>query len=256
MAGEKSLYLVARGGYVDSSLAAEMWQCGIRLFCDVSTPDPTGTFPTTGTYVERDDSRIEDGFTIHSEWAWMNGTDSVIEPVDYLHDQAMPAWQTFMEAVAISSKVQLRSLRLYPMEAGGHAFESRVAVGTYDTPPVGGRSGDLMPPEVSIVVSLNTSRPGPKGRGRFFTPPTTTSGVSAQGQVLGTLQGDLADAAQALLEGLAFSDTTDIRPCVSGGTLVNYSIVNALSIGSVFDAQRRRRQSLVETRTFRAPTYP
>jgi hypothetical protein len=256
---QKHLYLVARGGYTDSDYNQEGWQCGIRLWVDTSIPDDEGSLPTTGDFHAHTAGDSGGGLHTETNWEWTTLTGDVISPIDYLQDQAAPAWSDFMAAVVVSSKVYLAELRLYPMQGNGLAFESRRAVVTYDTPVAGGRSGDMVPSEVSLAVSWRTSRPGPRGRGRIFLPPTTTSGVAADGLVLGTMQGDAADAAQALLEGLAFDavspDGTHVRPAVIGSPWTNYAVITSLSVGSVFDAQRRRRRQLVETRTFRAPSY-
>lgn len=256
---QKHLFLVAHFGYTDSDYSAESAQCGIRLWCDLSIPDSEGSLPTTGDYSA--DTAGDSGGGLHttSNWKWETGLGTVVSPIDYLQDQAAPAWTAFMGAVSISSKVFLRELRLYPMQGNGKAFESRVAVCSFDSPVPGGRSGDMVPSEVSLVVSWGTSRPGAHGRGRIFLPPTTTSGVASDGLVLGTMQGDTADAAADLLSGLAFDavspDGTHVRPSVIGSPWDHYAVIRSLSVGSVFDAQRRRRRQLLETRTYRTPDY-
>jgi hypothetical protein len=83
--------------------------------------------------------------------------------------------------------------------------------------------------------------------------------VASDGLVLGTLQGDTASAAADLLSGLAFDavlpDGTHVRPIVTGAPWETYAVIQSLSVGNVFDAQRRRRRQLTETRLFAAPSY-
>lgn len=257
--GQKHLLLVAQGSYTDSDYVGESWACSIRLWGDQSSPDDEGDLPTTGDYSASDDSLAADGLHISSNWKWEVIGGAVVDPVSYLHDQASGAWSGFMSAVVISSKVQLDELRLYPMQGDGHAFESRVAICSYDTPVLGGRSGDMLPPQNSIVCSWRTHRPGPKGRGRIYPPATTVSGVDHDGLVLGTTQGDLADAAQALLENLAVvsgtGGTTNVRPIVTGHPWEKYAVISTVDVGNVMDTQRRRRRQLKETRTSRTPSY-
>jgi hypothetical protein len=257
---QKHLKLVASGGYTDSDFATESWACGINLFADQSIPDDEGDLPTTGSYSAASDSDASDGLHITADWKWEVLGGPVVNPVQYLHDQAAGAWADFISAVVVSSKVTLNELRLYPMQGDGNAFESRVAVCTYDTPVPGGRSGDMLPPQVSVVVSWRTARPGPKGRGRIYTPASTVSGVASDGLVLGTMQGDLADAAQTLLEDLSFAGvgptSTHIYPIVTGHPWTQFARILRLDVGNVADTQRRRRRQLVETRTSRTPSYP
>ena len=259
MAGEKHLYLVARGGYTISDLDSENWQFGIRLWADLSVPDLEGTLPSTGDYAADDTSDNSDGLHVHSQWKWSSGINNVFDPTVYLHDQAAGAYIDFMGAVAISAHVELRELRLYPMESTGNAFESRVAVCTFDTPVVGGRGSDIVPTELSVVSSFSTNRPGPKGRGRIYLPPTSSSGLATNSKVNGTLTGDQADATAALLEALAVesvdSAATHARPIVTGAPWTQYAVITGVSVGDIFDAQRRRRRSLVETREARSVTY-
>ena len=259
MAGEKHLYLVARGSYTITELSAEKWQCGIRLWADLSVPELEGTLPNTGDYAPDDTTDNSAGEHVHSEWKWTSGVNNVMDPTVYLHDTAGPAWADFMAATAISAHVQLDELRLYPMESNGKAFDSRVAVLTYDSPPVGGRGSDVVPTELSVVSSLRTNRPGPKGRGRIYLPPTSSSGIAATSLVNGTMVGDQADATATLMSDLAVESVsptgTHMRPIVTGKPWTQYAVITSVDVGNIFDAQRRRRRSLEETRETRAVTY-
>jgi hypothetical protein len=74
------------------------------------------------------------------------------------------------------------------------------------------------------------------------------------------MQGDLADAAQTLLEDLSFAGvgptSTHIYPIVTGHPWTQFARILRLDVGNVADTQRRRRRQLVETRTSRTPSYP
>lgn len=256
---QKHLYLVARGDYVGSAVSAERWQFGIRLWADKSVPDNEGLFPTTGDYAPADDSDASDGLHITSNWSWEVLGGAIIDPVTYLHDQAANGVGDFINSDAFSVRARLKELRLYPMQGNGEAFESRVAVCTYDTPVLGTRTGNAMPLELSLVTSWRTTRPGPRGRGRIYPPISSATNLDTDGFANGTAQGDQADAAQAMLEALAIEGALPgdphLRPVVTGDPWTNYAVIVSLDVGSVFDVQRRRRRSLVETRTSRSPSY-
>jgi hypothetical protein len=84
--------------------------------------------------------------------------------------------------------------------------------------------------------------------------------VDTNGSYDGTRAGDLADDAQALLEGLSYSavgaTAAHVRPIVTGSPWTQYGMITTLDVGSVFDAQRRRRNRLSEaTRQSRTPSY-
>lgn len=256
---QKHLYLVARGDYVGTAVSTESWQFGIRLWADLSVPDDEGSLPTTGEFDGTVDSVAADGLHINTNWGWVVLGGPLINPVSYLHDQAGPAVSDFINTDAFSVRVRLQQLRLYPMQGNGRAFESRVAVCDYDTPPLGTRTGNCLPLELSLVTSWRTTRPGPTGRGRIYPPPSSATNLDTDGFANGTAQGDQADAAQALLEALAVESVspTDIhvRPIVTGEPWDKFAVITSLDVGSVYDVQRRRRRSEVESRTSRSPSY-
>lgn len=255
---QKHLKLVAHGGYNDTHIEGETWACSINLFGDQSVPSDEDLLPTTGDYRAQNNVLVADGYHIQSEWDWHYLGGDVVNPIDYLDQQAGPAWAAFMGATNISSKVILEGLSLYPMQGNGLAFYSRVATLSYDTPVPGGRSGDMLPPENSVVVSWRTGRPGPRGRGRIYPPASTTSGVSSYGEVDGSMQGDLRDAAVTLLEGLGVNlgdGDVNVRPIVTGDPWTTYAVITRCDVGNVVDTQRRRRRQLVETRLSGTPSY-
>nr|CRY97800.1 hypothetical protein [uncultured prokaryote] len=259
MAGEKHLYLVAKGGYEDSVNQSETWQTGIRLWCDLSVPDDQGTLPTTSDFTADAATDVEDDWTIESSWQWKLLTAQVIDPVSYLNDQAAPAWSDLMGAGFISGKVNLASLTLYPMLSTGKAFEGRSAKLTWNTPLAGGGASDLMPLEVATVASYRTAVPGAKGRGRGYLPPAGHVKYLDTGLLNGTGVGDLVTALATFLSALAVENVeptlTHVRPIVTGGNYTKYGVITSVNVGNVPDAQRRRRRSLAEERTSSVVTY-
>lgn len=266
MAGEQHLYLVASGGYASSAtaLGAEIWQTGIRLLFTVNEPEPIGTLASNEWNVVADNiDRTETDFTITSNWT-VEGGVSDFNPGDYLNDQAAPAFDAWMSSNIFSSTVQLRELRLYPISSpDGRVVpappyaQGSPALLTWNTAarPVGSAAGSMMPPQNSIVASLRTAQVGKRGRGRMYSPPTpllTGSGADA-GVINASNRGSVATAFQTLIEALAVTVTEPtgswVRPIVIGAPYVNYAVVNQVRIGSVYDGQSRRRNSILEQYT-------
>lgn len=252
MTGEKHLYCVAKGDYTDTGKTAERWQMGIRLWADVSVPTDTGTLPTTGDYGEDSATGTGTGLSAVSNWKWTVGIGTVIVPCDYLINQALPAWRTFITGATLSSDVRLKEVHLYPIDDTGHAFESRSAVGTYATPPVGAASGGMLPPEVSSAVSLRTPVIGRRGRGRIYVPGVASTANDTHGFMTSSWQSNLASRAYDLMHALSINPvgptSTHVRPIITGKPWTHYGVVVEVDIGNVFDSQRRRRRQLTESR--------
>lgn len=109
---------------------------------------------------------------------------------------------------------------------------------------VGTGTGEALPPQNAIVVSLRTDTPTRAGRGRFYLPSPVVSTVLTQ-RLDSTAQGDILNGALAMLnhmKGLGWS------PAIYHRRTLNNTLVVGIDVGDVFDNQRRRRNKLVETR--------
>ena len=252
-------YVVFRGGY--PALLEEQWQFGVRfmLVNSGTAPDSTGTLPTFDVDAVSV-GRTETDWTISSEWnAGLGSLESIVVD-DWLNDQLLPSFVTLLDNCRASSHVEGRSIKVSPITSSGHVADLRTATGEYTgTKPPGGSSGNMVPPEVSIVGSWLTERIGRRGRGRIYLPPTTVGFIDTLGQIVGTAQGDIADALVAFLEGCAITPTGLgnhwALPIVTGHPWTQYAVVEGARVGSVFDAQRRRRRQLTEIYQARAASY-
>jgi len=69
----------------------------------------------------------------------------------------------------------------------------------------------------------------------------------------------LAPAAAQFLEDLSVNPVsptaTHVRPIVTGAPWDKYAAIQSTDVGDVWDAQRRRRRQLAETRTSHTVTY-
>ena|SRR5664279_2186552 len=263
MAGEKHVYLVAKGSYIHADLSAEQWQTGTRLWADTSSPADQGTLPTTGDFGIDAGSLAGSNWNITTDWNWTDGLGPVFDPLAFLDGQACPAWTTFMGAAAITAKCQLDSLTLYPILDTGKVFSGggapRKAVAEFIAAVPGSETANMMPPEVSIAMSLQTPQAGRRGRGRMFLPPTGVGNVGTDGFLTGGLTTSIALAGVALMEGLSVTSLSPgdphVRPIVTGSPWTRYGVVTSVNVGDVFDAQRRRRRQLLETRHSEDTSY-
>jgi len=259
MAGEKHLYCVAKGDYVNSTLATERWQMGVRLWADTSVPADQGTLPNTGDYGAASDTSSDTLGSYTSTWVWTVGIGTVIVPIDYLKNQAGPAWKTFIQNATLSSNVRLKEVHLYPITDTGRAFEGRSAILTYATPPVGAAVGGNLPTEVSSCVSWKTPQVGRRGRGRIYVPGVPQSAIDSNGFLTSTWVSNLVSRGETLADSLDVESVTPtvthVKPIVTGAPWTHYGVITSVNVGNVADSQRRRRRQLVEARTSLDVTY-
>jgi hypothetical protein len=259
VAPTKHLYCVARGDYVNSSLAAERWQMGVRLWADVSVPADQGGLPNTGDYSFDDAAGSDSLGSYTSSWKWTVGLGTVIVPIDYLKNQAGPAWKTFIQNANLYSNLRLKEVHLYPIDETGKAFEGRSAVLVYATPPVGAGVSGQLPTEVSSALSWQTPVVGRRGRGRIFVPCLPQSAIDTNGFLTSSWTSNLVSRGQTFLTSMAVESVsptaTHVRPIVTGKPYQGYGVITHVSVGNVADSQRRRRRQLVETRTGLDVTY-
>lgn len=106
-------------------------------------------------------------------------------------------------------------------------------------------TGDALPTDVALVVSLRTTLANRRGRGRFYLPQfDSTTALTSDGRVAGTLQTTVLDE---LL--------TAWTNYVATGTPVVYSRagrttqpIESFDVGDLWDTQRGRQDRILENR--------
>lgn len=112
-----------------------------------------------------------------------------------------------------------------------------------------------MPPQIAVVLSLRSTIPGSRGRGRLYWPalggqvdsttlrmsvPTPAAAASAAAQYLDAI-------ATALKNALAPTPSLiDYDLCVVSPTTGTKTRITRIEVGNVYDVQRRRRDRLTE----------
>lgn len=109
---------------------------------------------------------------------------------------------------------------------------------------VGTGVGNPLPQEVAVVLTLRTLTPGPSGRGRLYMPAPTVEQVGADARLITAAQDKCL---ASILAGLDYLVLANYVPILFTKAKPNRSIVRA-DVGNVFDAQRRRRNKLIEVR--------
>jgi murein DD-endopeptidase MepM/ murein hydrolase activator NlpD len=105
-----------------------------------------------------------------------------------------------------------------------------------------GPSSTLFPLQSALCISLNTNRPGARGKGRFFLPmPAMTLGPDYRLTEFGQTQ--VANASQAFLADIA----AQVGDPVIASSFGFRSLVTSLRVGRVVDTLRSRRRDLDES---------
>lgn len=115
--------------------------------------------------------------------------------------------------------------------------------------PIPGEGIMPHPYQTSLVISLRTTTPGPRGRGRLYVPATGAALNGATLRFLGSAQTAFLTAANSYLEALnvAVTSTSALAELsVWSRTYATFAPVTKISVGDVLDVQRRRRDALTE----------
>lgn len=267
MTGEKHLYAVASGTYADSTDTTEHWQFGTRLALVFGTVDDQGTLPSNWDVVEAEDTNSDSGWDYTSQFSVNGPLTNTFNPLSYLQDYLVPTAIAYIESQAVNEQARLTAVKLSPILAdvvppattGGRVIDGRTAYATNASGPTGGKSGNLLPLQDSVVVSLQTPRAGRVGRGRFYSPALSVGSIDSEGNVSSSAVTSILAAGIAWLEGLSYSGVgagdAHVRPIVTGKPWTRYGMVTEARVGNRVDTQRRRRRQLVETYSNDTPSY-
>lgn len=106
-------------------------------------------------------------------------------------------------------------------------------------------TGNPMPFQVAVVVSLLTDTATRHGRGRLYLPAPDVS-MCVDGELSSTALTNIDTGMEALFDSL---NTSVLTPIVRNRTAHSSINVTSARVGSVFDTQRRRRNKIAETYT-------
>lgn len=135
----------------------------------------------------------------------------------------------------------------YKVDALGKATE--LAEAAFDA-QIAGTGTSALPPQLALVTTLLTNRPGRNGRGRIYLGGLSNNILGADGR-LGTLTRDsmagaMAEFYKAVRHTPLNGDT--FRPVVVSPTITDSFKVTKVAVGDVLDTMRSRRASLTENK--------
>lgn len=227
------------------TFADEIWQTGISVVAS----DAGGEFPGAikqplPTFDARAIGDTEDDATWNIYYAW-EGTGGVFGKAQQksLAAAALAFFNGFRSSVPAGSQ-------LYGVRITANTPAQKVFAGSnyfYLETPVAGSStaSSQLPPQLCVAMSLRTGARGPGGRGRMYLP-LTGGNVISSGSVTSANATAYAAGGKAFLEAL---HAAGVMPAIVNSGKQQYSAINRVSIGSLMDVQRRRRNNFVETYT-------
>ena len=201
MAGEQHLYLVVGGAYENAADSLERWQFGLRLALVFGAIDPIGSLPSN--WLVKPDARTHTlgNWDTVTQFAVDGPGDFTFDPQSYMEDFVQPSVEALWGTGSISTQVKVDELKLSPIGSNGKVVLKRTVTSTANADIHGTDSGQIMPLQDSVCVSTRSPVVGPKGRGRFFLPPVSTSVLGLYGRLDSSWQGDVVTNAIALVEG-------------------------------------------------------
>lgn len=147
-----------------------------------------------------------------------------------------PSIEAFM-----STDTELSGLRVDELDANGHNVSQRV----FGLTAPGTNVNQPLPPNVAIAVSLRTSVPRQRGRGRFYLPATAID-TATGGKLISGTRATIAAAAQGALR---IMNAATFPVVIYHRDNHTFDVVISLDVGDVFDNIERRRRQLLETRS-------
>lgn len=172
--------------------------------------------------------------------AWDPGT-ALTTPraadADDLEAQSLALWNGIKGAYA---NVQYAGSRLALLSA------NNITLGTLlrsITPVAATGGGNPLPHEVAVVASLKSATYGRRGRGRIYLPPPAYGALTTTGRLDSTIRANMASQVATYLD---FTPTNNLESVVASNADSDFKSIVTVEVGDVFDAQRRRRDQLVE----------
>lgn len=154
----------------------------------------------------------------------------------------------------MSTETRVTGCKLEAREADGSL---QVQLAQERSSPVVGTGTTAHPNQTSAVVSLRTTTPGGRYRGRLYWPATGISILASTGRFNTGFPGTLATEMKTFLSGASTVIETTLGTnvlCVWSRVSLGKQAVNRLLVGDVPDTQRRRRDKAIET--YATVSYP
>lgn len=263
MAKIQHVYITAHGEWSSGPWVGESAQFGLRMVCTQSA-----LTPPIGALFD-----IPLGGDVAADYGSQAGTHGVLTrawtaamPYETIGDNYNADWQIgaaedvwkFLDTIKAHQPSTWRwtSCKIAPVLADG-SYGAASATYTFTNPLGGSAVSSMLPPEVSIAVSLRTPVIGRRGRGRIYIPALSTTSLGPDGVVAtGTntaLRGALVTLVNDLQSLAGGQDHTGVVMITSAGRADAYR-PQEVRVGNHFDVQARRQHQVAEVYTSTALT--
>jgi hypothetical protein len=180
------------------------------------------------------------GETAHCGVRWRKTTDESYDAVtaSLLSSRGTTLWDSLKVVYANETAYVGSTVRVMtPLNKTESTYEFQI------TPVPGTSTANPLPHEVAIVASLRTATAGKSYRGRIYLPPPAVTMVGEDARFVATSRQSFTDLIAAYLAPLPGVALLSVVASVTKGA---YSPITEARVGDVFDAQRRRRNELIE----------
>ena len=107
----------------------------------------------------------------------------------------------------------------------------------------GADTGETLPPQVALAVTLRTGLATRAGRGRFYLPPFAVTQM-LNGRLPSATQTDVLDQVNQFFDSFIANSHT---PVIYHRSAASTTSVTRIAVGDVYDTQRRRRDTYAES---------
>lgn len=198
---------------------------------------------------------------VHTVWMRADGS-AVIGPAatQTIANKVRDRWQhavltghTSGGPLATRLHTGTRYTRVSAYRVNAQGLASDQAEALFDPATVKGSVTRALPPQCALVVTLQTSKPGRSGRGRLYLGGLGDFILGNDGRVPAGHRDLMSDTMATFYTSLRDENMLPdvVRPVVVSNRQSDSYKVTKVAIGDVFDTQRRRRASLVESKAVR-----
>lgn len=186
------------------------------------------------------------GTVIGGDWSFTLHTEGVISVGD-----ANTAWSTALTAGWVGSNVvediyaSDTIMDTASTASINPATDKQLTRVTATVSHAGSITGNPLPYQVAVVISLQSDTATRAGRGRLYLPAPDVS-MCVDGKLSSTALTNIDGGFTALFDSL---NTSGLTPVIRNRTAHSSITITAARVGSVFDTQRRRRNKIPETYT-------
>lgn len=172
------------------------------------------------------------------------GADEQLELVDILKTECLTPW-----AASQAQGFAWKSIKVSPIHPSGK-YATGSSVFELKTPLVG-TTVKSAPPELAVAVTMRTPILGRRGRGRVYVPAIGLDQINPDGTVLPTGASRFAAGVSQFVEAVRDVMGTDYlyRVVTTSAASDKYVLPQTVSVGDLFDVQRRRQAQVDENYT-------